>query len=509
MVIKKRLDYYGFNGYQVPPTPRATRSARRRSLTKRKGHDNQMCAFDLLACIAGQLLVDGESSPSSSKDNDLKNGNQDEDRAVVDTSFHQEKGFFLTDLVSQPPNCTFSRHTSSLGGRRPPGLVCSDNNDNVELCLSTKHIRRCGSLPKNRDDVKIGSCSRDDDENPTEWDPPHTSSNRTFRKLLASKCWELNLKPDDKEDLDLDVGDSFKHHGSLREYPYKKRKLYACGSVGKSGGENSYGISTTCNGPSTFSASEHLSFGPGDSHVKLKIKSFCVPELFIEIPETATVGSLKRTVMEAVTAILGDRLCVGVLFQGKKVRDDKKTLLQTGISHNNKLDALGFSLEPNPSQDPPQLLCPKERTQLSYDTPKPLHRYPPAPNIAHAGAQWGSADDVIIDQERTKMINFTGSDCDLAPPHPDVSSDKSAFADSRTLVSIPGVNLETCATVPARKLKFNEAARRRIRRPFSVTEVEALVQAVEKLGTGRWREVKLRAFDDAKHRTYVDLKVCS
>lgn len=27
--------------------------------------------------------------------------------------------------------------------------------------------------------------------------------------------------------------------------------------------------------------------------VKLKIKSFKVPELFIEIPETATVGSLK------------------------------------------------------------------------------------------------------------------------------------------------------------------------------------------------------------------------
>lgn len=29
------------------------------------------------------------------------------------------------------------------------------------------------------------------------------------------------------------------------------------------------------------------------SSVKLKIKSFRVPELFIEIPENATVGSLK------------------------------------------------------------------------------------------------------------------------------------------------------------------------------------------------------------------------
>lgn len=227
--------------------------------------------------------------------------------------------------------------------------------------------------------------------------------------------------------------------------------------------------------------------------MKLKIESFRVPELFIEIPETASVGSLKRTVMEAMTAILGDGLCVGVLFHGKKVRDDKKTLLQTGISHNNKLDALGFSLEPNPFQDPTQLLCPKEHTQLSYGTPKPLQRYPPA-------------DDAIGDPERTKMIKFTGSDCDLAPSHLGVSSDKSAVADSRTLVSVPGANLETCATVPVRKLNCNEAARRRIRRPFSVTEVEALVQAVEKLGTGRWREVKLRAFDDAERRTYVDLK---
>nr|GEZ27940.1 homeodomain-like protein [Tanacetum cinerariifolium] len=44
------------------------------------------------------------------------------------------------------------------------------------------------------------------------------------------------------------------------------------------------------------------------------------------------------------------------------------------------------------------------------------------------------------------------------------------------------------------------------RRPFSVTEVEALVEAVENLGTGRWRDVKIRSFDDANHRTYVDLK---
>ncbi|CAN8236527.1 unnamed protein product [Cochlearia groenlandica] len=47
------------------------------------------------------------------------------------------------------------------------------------------------------------------------------------------------------------------------------------------------------------------------------------------------------------------------------------------------------------------------------------------------------------------------------------------------------------------------------RTPFSVTEVEALVQAVEEIGTGRWRDVKLRSFENTSHRTYVDLKVAT
>lgn len=78
--------------------------------------------------------------------------------------------------------------------------------------------------------------------------------------------------------------------------------------------------------------------------------------------------------MEAVTAILGGGLRVGVLIQGKKVRDDNKTLLQTGISRDNQMDALGFSLEPNPSQTPP-LLCPGGSPLTpTCDTPLPLAR---------------------------------------------------------------------------------------------------------------------------------------
>lgn len=79
--------------------------------------------------------------------------------------------------------------------------------------------------------------------------------------------------------------------------------------------------------------------------------------------------------MEAVTSILGGGLHIGVLFQGKKIRDDNKTLLQTGISRENKSDTLGFSLEPIPSKASP-LPCPEEHPYLlSCDTPQPLRRY--------------------------------------------------------------------------------------------------------------------------------------
>lgn len=78
--------------------------------------------------------------------------------------------------------------------------------------------------------------------------------------------------------------------------------------------------------------------------------------------------------MEAVTEILGGGLHIGVLLRGKKVRDDNKTLLQTGISHQNQLDALGFTLEPSPSQNPPPI-CPGDSPRLlPSDPPQPLAR---------------------------------------------------------------------------------------------------------------------------------------
>lgn len=59
-------------------------------------------------------------------------------------------------------------------------------------------------------------------------------------------------------------------------------------------------------------------------------------------------------------------------------------------------------------------------------------------------------------------------------------------SDSKALVPVSAEDRKSSAVVPVRrKSKHSVIAQRRIRRPFSVAEVEALVQAVEKLGTGR------------------------
>lgn len=59
-------------------------------------------------------------------------------------------------------------------------------------------------------------------------------------------------------------------------------------------------------------------------------------------------------------------------------------------------------------------------------------------------------------------------------------------SESKALVPVPSMKHDALAVVPMRKSKRSESTQRRIRRPFTVAEVEALVQAVEKLGTGRY-----------------------
>lgn len=64
-----------------------------------------------------------------------------------------------------------------------------------------------------------------------------------------------------------------------------------------------------------------------------------------------------------MTALLGGGIRVGVLLKGKRVRDESRTLSQTGISCEDNLDALGFTLEPSPAKASP-LVCSEERPLL-------------------------------------------------------------------------------------------------------------------------------------------------
>ncbi|KAJ6408931.1 hypothetical protein OIU84_008600 [Salix udensis] len=334
---------------------------------------------------------------------------------------------------------------------KPPALVSSDSRAKVPVCGN--HISN-SSYPTNQDDLHV--VCRDDDENSSGCTHPITTKkffrpaprigDRRIRKFLASKCWKVAPRLKDATVSNSDGNfkpvfrkrqNCYRHQRSERIYPFKKRKHFAYSSPSNSDGgmscefvsdlslKGSNGDASVsrsrmhgATGASSSFAGQRTSFLPRDSHVKLRIKSFSVPEFLIEIPESSTVGSLKRTVMEAVTAILGSGLHVGVLLQGKKVREDNKTLRQTGISHNNQLDALGFCLEPNPSQTPPSLSPGDSPFLLQCDTPQPIRRYPPTTGEVH--------QDICADPEPhvNNLGNYIESDHDSAPSPTDTSMDK-------------------------------------------------------------------------------------
>ncbi|CAH1429912.1 unnamed protein product [Lactuca virosa] len=512
------------NNNRVPPTPRAARSATRRVPSWKKTEENntnnnnkQMCAFDLLATVAGKLLQEGGGSRGGGGEEaeTVKTEKQIEDEYpsnvnnnnnnICDQGSCNSRSFFVSEIISQAP--IMDPQPESYSG---------PSSDNVNLVV------------------------RDDDENSSRvtrvpnksFKPPPRIGDRRIRRLLASKYWKSGPELNDEVHCDVDEEmkggfrnrkSCYKRLRSLKDYPFKKRRLYEFEYFSNSDDvvnsedqsspprkdsiENGSGFGVKSTGGTKTSglvSKQNPAFQTRDSHVKLKIKSFRVPELFFELPKTATVGYLKRTVMEAMTSILSGELHVGVMLQGKKIRDDDKTLVQTGI--HNKLDALGFTLEPNHLQVPSSLSPGGDQSFAPNPiTPKPLIRYTPGPNVAN--------QMVIQPEENPPVTNFGNlieSDHDSAPSPPNMSFDNKSGSgsgsDSRALVSVPAMNPRALAVVPMRKSKRSEVAQRRIRRPFSVSEVEALVQAVEKLGTGRWRDVKLRAFDNAKHRTYVDLK---
>lgn len=79
--------------------------------------------------------------------------------------------------------------------------------------------------------------------------------------------------------------------------------------------------------------------------------------------------------MEAVNAILGGGIRVGVVLQGKKVRDENRTLQQAGISESCNLDTLGFTLEPSFTNLPSSLTPKKVPLALTCGADEQLPRY--------------------------------------------------------------------------------------------------------------------------------------
>ncbi|XP_074555705.1 telomere repeat-binding protein 2-like isoform X2 [Curcuma longa] len=411
---------------------------------------------------------------------------------------------------------------------KPPAPASSDSSAEVPVCRDCPCI--C-SMPKHESGMEH-IVHRDDDDSVSGCTLPNSTTNKVS---WPTNCtgdhgkWRLSTSKYWKATTNMSKYGQISHHDTQRKSflhgkqmcytrqrthrSYFKRRFFEHRSVSTSNGgifrmevsnmheKNSNNVKvynphgTDIQDGATSTKVEQSSY----KSVKFSIKSFKIPELYIEIPETATVGSLKRAVMEAVTAILQGGLRVGVILQGKKARDDNKTLCQFGISNGDTLNSLGFTLEPTETQTSPPLTCSKNSHFLCLnDAVEPLARIP--------------SISLSTDQDRSDaslqpvVTSCPESDHDSVRSRTDALSLDKTTENKLALVALPATSNGALAVVPLCKPKRLEHAQRRIRRPFSVAEVEALVEAVEKFGTGRWRDVKLRAFDSAKHRTYVDLK---
>lgn len=450
MVSKKSIYYGRFDCFQAPMVPKAPRSIRRISHGK-SSEGSKISPFDLLAAIADQLLQESESSTSS-------------------TSPEQKDQITLPKESPQSDNDSGLEHVSDV---KTSGFL--NNNVKLEPCEGKNVYKMEKDTPSHGDLCNFKSCSsvnlpfqnvkmgiRDDDENSFKFN--HRGSKmrafrsrsiagyRRIRKMLISKYRKVTSKKD-YELTNTTIGET-------KPLYQNRKRIY---------NQERCQIET----PKRRKLLHEKSDNEDSTHVKFSIKSFKVPELYIEVPETATVGSLKRTVMEGVSAILAGELHVGILLEGKKVKDNNRTLQQTGISKNCDLR---FTLEPSfLNQKEPPLLIPNDTNQELIAT---------------------SAVTPIMD------VGFLNSSLDC---HSETSLDY--HVDKNQEIMPESLTEEKMTVLPfLEPTKKVEVSQRRIRRPFSVSEVEALVEAVETLGTGRWRDIKLRAFDDANHRTYVDLK---
>ncbi|KAH7426660.1 hypothetical protein KP509_10G011100 [Ceratopteris richardii] len=246
----------------------------------------------------------------------------------------------------------------------------------------------------------------------------------------------------------------------------------------------------------------HRSMKQKTKEKNVNITSFRVPELSLNLPETATVASLKKAVMEAAVNLLGGGLHVCVLQHGKRIYDDNSTLVQMGIAHKDRLDSLAFMLEPS------GVLSTNNVGDSGFDCSKGIEQYSAwmesASNMTDVDAEMDASNNGTSKELQIKngdLINNVDGCEKLRLCEP------SEIPQAAALIVHPQAEHGLPVEIVTREQHSGSfSGKRRTRRPFTVLEVEALVQAVEMLGTGRWREVKEQVFSHARHRTYVDLK---
>nr|TKW19086.1 hypothetical protein SEVIR_5G474900v2 [Setaria viridis] len=551
MVSQKRLGY-GSRGRQIPAMPRVPNSVRGKRTTRRK--KNEMCAFDLLASVAGTLLTDQDSSsyvPNTSvAATSYARNRKSVKEEYFDEILHLKNVAVKKDCgsgcvvgsggVSALPR---KARDSSVRCTRPCeisrglGIICEygafgvfhpGSSSSAEAgqahqaepkVIRSKADGHTAALDSLFDSVDLDgrppalvemqhTADRDDDENSSgcthpsttgnEGYKPHFLGNHRIRKLLASKVRKAarNKTSGGMSSKGSKLNFCGKKIPTTRQKVQRtnfKRKKLARGTT-----PFAKGMLTGATGTSFRMQGQNKSCGSEDYHVKLRIKSFNIPELFVEIPETATIGSLKRTVMDVVTSIMEGGLRVGVLLQGKSIQDDSKTLRQAGICHGEKLNNIDFTLECERQQDSPSgVIIAEEMDFVSADIVEPLARMKyeePFPGTKGGGGN----------QQPIKAYpNDSFAGCVHRPVE---MASQDASASLQAIIPVAASDLNALAIVPICKTRRSEFGQRRTRMPFSVGEVEALVEAVEQLGTGRWRDVKMHAFDGADHRTYVDLK---
>ncbi|PWA82298.1 Homeodomain-like protein [Artemisia annua] len=573
MVLKKRIYYGGFHGLLAPVIPKAPRSSRKRISRHKSSDGGEICAFELLAAVAGKLLEESESSTSSiGSEKGVKHELPEVNVKPAGSEYHDQASGAESEVVVKPAsidlkiepplkevpqseNDSGSDHASNItmsdfikkdvthfegiedkpeGGSPKPiraeaveqqsgGLTAVNNTyslkDQVASRVNTcvpKSPPSSVHVPLYRDPVpsacysryrdNVNTNIRDDDEKYLRYsNRSYTSYNRRrvfgsrsraesrrIRKMLTYKYWKTSPKLKYYELADTTNGVKSFDHKRKNIYMRERYQAY-CASKRRKVFDPS---------PKSAYVKESSSESISNS-VRFSIKSFKVPELYVEVPETATVGYLKGRVMKAVTEILQGQLHVGVLLQGKKVRDDNRTLQQTGISENCNLESLGFTLEPIKPEPSPTLVQKETPLLLPCNTQQDLSRSPSSP-ITDGEFSNSSPDN---SHPVTTLDNYMEKNQGNTTFPAEVTTEEQV-ADSKALVLVPERDAEVLSMVPLSEKppKRFEYSQRRTRRPFSVSEVEALVEAVETLGAGRWRDVKMRSFDDANHRTYVDLK---